>query len=271
MLLDKHFPKVKIKHKYNNRKPWLSEASRNSIRHKNKLYTRYKKVEPVHNEVNYGSYKSKLKQLLKAAQKQHYHDLMIKYKAGMKKSWGVIKSIINNHKTTPPQSKFKSSNGEIITDKNIIIQQFNAFFIKIGPNISKTIPNVKANPRNYLGPALKEYLFLDPVTSDESRSLLVSLKKNTATGYDEINSMLLKLSTEFIVNPLTHICNMSLSEGVIPDRMKIANVKPLYKADDPLCFNHYRPVSLLCVLSKVFEKMMYKRLHNFLEKNQYLI
>ena len=95
-------------------------------------------------------------------------------------------------------------------------------------------------------------------------------KKNTATGYDEINSMLLKLSIEFIVNPLTHICNMSLSEGVIPDRMKIANVKPLYKADDPLCFNHYRPVSLLCVLSKVFEKMMYKRLHNFLEKNQYL-
>ena len=64
VLLDKHFPKVKIKHKYNNRKPWLSEASRNSIRHKNKLYTRYKKVEPVHNGVTNGSYKSKLKQLL---------------------------------------------------------------------------------------------------------------------------------------------------------------------------------------------------------------
>ena len=66
----------------------------------------------------------------------------------MKKSWGVIKSIINNHKTTPPQSKFKSSNGEIITDKNIITQQFDAFFINIGPNNAKTIPNVKANPMN---------------------------------------------------------------------------------------------------------------------------
>ena len=68
--------------------------------------------------------------------------------------------------------------------------------------------------------------------------------------------MLLKLSTEFIANPLTHICNMSLSEGFFPDRMKIANVKPLYKADDPMCFNHYRTVSPLYVLSKVFEKMM---------------
>ena len=142
VLLDKHFPKVTIKQKYNNRKPWLSEAPWNSIRHNNKLYTRYKKADSVHNEVTYRSYKSKLQQLLKAAQEQHYHDLIIKYKDDMKKSWGVIKSIINNHKTTPPKSKFKSSNGEIITDKNIITQQFNAFFINIGPNIAKTIPNV---------------------------------------------------------------------------------------------------------------------------------
>ena len=37
-LFNKHFPKVKVKRKYNNRKPWLSEALKNSIRYKNKLY-----------------------------------------------------------------------------------------------------------------------------------------------------------------------------------------------------------------------------------------
>ena len=130
-------------------------------------------------EATYRSYKSKLQQLLKAAQKQHYHDLMIKYKDNMKKSWGVIKSIINNHKTTPPQSKLKSSNGEIITDKNITSQQFNDFFINIVPNLAKNIQTVKADPKNYLGLALKETLFLHPVTSDETRSLLVSLKKTS--------------------------------------------------------------------------------------------
>ena len=102
----------------------------------------------------------------------------MKYKVDMKKSWGVIKSIINNHTTTHPQSKFKSSNGEIITDKYIISQQFNDFFINIGPNLAKNIPNIKAYPKNYLGQALKKTLFLDPVTSDETRSLLVSLKKH---------------------------------------------------------------------------------------------
>ena len=59
---------------------------------------------------------------------------------------------------------------------------------------------------------------------------------------------------------------MSLTEGVFPNTLKVANVIPLYKSDDPMCFNHYRPVSLLCILSKVFEKIMYDRLLNFVDK-----
>ena len=41
---------------------------------------------------------------------------------------------------------------------------------------------------------------------------------------------------------------------------------PMYKCDDPMMFNHYRPVSLSCTLSKVFEKIMYNRLIKFSEK-----
>ena len=62
-----------------------------------------------------------------------------------------------------------------------------------------------------------------------------------------------------------YICNLSLTEGIFPDQLKLANVIPLYKSDDPMLFNHYRPVSLLCVLSKIFEKVMYSRLLDFLE------
>ena len=63
-----------------------------------------------------------------------------------------------------------------------------------------------------------------------------------------------------------HICNMSLTEVVFPDSLKVANVIPLYQSDDPMYFNHYRPVSLLCMLSKVIEKIMYDRLLNFVNK-----
>ena len=68
-----------------------------------------------------------------------------------------------------------------------------------------------------------------------------------------------------ICTPLTYICNLSLQEGVFPDELKIANVIPLFKNDDPELFNNYRPVSLLCTVSKLFEKIMYNRLLSFLD------
>ena len=52
-----------------------------------------------------------------------------------------------------------------------------------------------------------------------------------------------------------YLCNQSLQEGIFPTELKIANVIPLYKSDDSFVFNNYRPVSLLYVLSKVFEKL----------------
>ena len=68
------------------------------------------------------------------------------------------------------------------------------------------------------------------------------------------------------LSTIMHICHMSLLEGMFPDSLKVANVIPLYKSDDPMYFNHYMPVSLLCILSKVFKKIMYDRLLNFVNK-----
>ena len=65
---------------------------------------------------------------------------------------------------------------------------------------------------------------------------------------------------------MTRICNLSLQEGVFPDEMKIANVIPLFKSEDPQMLDNYRPVSVLCALSKVFEKIMYYRLLNYLDE-----
>ena len=264
-LLNKSFPKVRIKKKYNNRKPWLSDALRNSIKLKNKLYYKYRKISSVYNETCYKSYKQILQKTLIAAGKQYYHELVTRNKDNMKKSWGIIKDIINKNKNPVHRTKFKLSNGSVTTDKMSVSEHFNDFFINIGPNLAKSIPHVKRMPMSYLGDALQETIFLEPVTCEEINSIVSNLKNN-ATGSDDISAVYLKMSLPSIANPLVYICNMSLSEGVFPTQLKIANVVPLYKCDDPMMFNHYRPVSLLCTLSKVFEKIMYNRLIKFLDK-----
>ena len=76
----------------------------------------------------------------------------------------------------------------------------------------------------------------------------------------------IKDSIDLIAAPLTHICNLSFSQGVFPDKLKTAKILPIFKCDDSSLFSNYRPISILPCLSKVFEKLFYFRLSAFLEK-----
>ena len=71
-----------------------------------------------------------------------------------------------------------------------------------------------------------------------------------------------------MLEPLTILFNKSLSEGVFPEVMKKADVIPLYKAKDNEETNNYRPISLLLTISKLLEKIMYKRTYRFLEDSK---
>ena len=126
------------------------------------------------------------------------------------------------------------------------------------------IPEQNLSPLDFMDQPLLNSIYLSEVTSEEINNILKSLK-NGAAGYDELNACLLKHISPFITEPLKYLSNLSLSEGIFPTELKLANVIPLYKADDAFLFNNYRPVSLLCVISKVFEKVMYNRLIDFLE------
>ena len=53
--------------------------------------------------------------------------------------------------------------------------------------------------------------------------------------------------------------------GELPDCLKQANVSPIFKKNDPLDKENYRPVSILSLLSKVYEKLLYNQLSNHAE------
>ena len=114
----KNFPKQTVKIRYNNRKPWLTQGLKDSIRMKNKLYRKYLKVKSVANEMNYRSYRTKLNH--KVAEKQHYSELLNNCQDNIKKSWQIIKGIVNRNKSNQLQTKFKLNNGSFTTDGYVI-------------------------------------------------------------------------------------------------------------------------------------------------------
>ena len=75
----------------------------------------------------------------------------------------------------------------------------------------------------------------------------------------------IKDAIAFIIIPLTYIIDPSLANGVVPDQLKIARVIPLFKSGTISLFTNYRPVFVLPALSKILERIVYKRLMGFLD------
>ena len=269
-LYNEAFPKVKHKSIYYARKPWLTQALKKSINVKNRLYVIKCKHNTVYNEQQYKMYRNKVVKLLKIAEKKYYNDIFIKNKSNIRKTWLIIKEILNKSKSKEiKQNKFIASDGSLIDNQQTIAEKFNEFFVNVGPTLAKKIKKQDISPNSYLKNKMINSIFLNSVTDLEIINMLKSCK-DSSPGYDDIKVSPLCTVLEYIAQPLSYICNLSLKEGIFPEELKIANVIPLFKKDNAMVFNNYRPVSLLCTLSKVFERIMYNRLINFLNENKIL-
>jgi hypothetical protein len=87
-----------------------------------------------------------------------------------------------------------------------------------------------------------------------------------------IPAKIIKCSKSVIAPQITSIVNMSLDQSVFPDKLKKAQLTPLYKKNDPLLKTNYRAVSVLSIFSKMFEKILEQQLSDFFENifNPYL-
>ena len=243
--------KEKLK-KYCIKKPWLTSALKESLKIKNKLYvSRNRGDDPEQRIAHYKAYRSKLHHILKAAERQHYQDLLMVHKSNLKKSWQVIKMIINKRKCSPTCSKF-NYNGSVIEDGNIIVNKFTDFFINVGPSLAKKIPWTIKNPTKYITQNIETIFAINPVSDNEILKLIGDLK-DSAAGWDELRPNMIKHVKEHIKLPLVHICYLSFGTGLFPCELKIANVVPIFKANDEMIFSNYRPVYVLPVFSKLID------------------
>ena len=92
------FPYRKISKKYYKNKPWLSTALKESIKIKNKLYVKSKRSNGDENVFFYKKYRNKLNPLIRTTERKHFHDILLEHKSNLKKSWQVIKAVINKRK-----------------------------------------------------------------------------------------------------------------------------------------------------------------------------
>ena len=163
-------------------------------------------------------------------------------------------------------------NGSIVSDSQQIADGLNDFFVNIGPNLASKIPFTPKNVSDFLTsvPSPMNSLFLTPTDEEEVVDICSSFKTGTSSGFDDIKPHIVKTICNHIKKPLSHIINLSISSGIVPDELKVARVVPIHKSDDATLCNNYRPISVLPVFSKMFEKIIHKRLYDFLERHNLL-
>ena len=154
-----------------------------------------------------------------------------------------------------------------LTDPKSIAEQFCKYFSSIGPALANNISATSVSHRSFLSGNFLESLFLDSVSEQEVIEICKSLKSGTAVGYDNVSVDLVKQCAQLISSPLTHIINISIVSGIVPDEPKISRVIPLFKSGDRSLFTNYRPVSVLPAFSKIFERAIYNRLLSYLDKH----
>lgn len=205
------------------------------------------------------------------AKSRYYYKKFKSYEKKPLKMWQLITSLSTNKtkNCTPPSQLQTDSN--CLTNLTDICNCFNSFFVNIGAVLAKQIPPFYHDNATYkqlynknidLKPM--ELSQFAPVTIDEVSKIIDNLNSNTTTGLDGISCKIIKSVKKLILEKLTNCINDCLKTGYFPDSLKLAKVSPIFKTGKKTDPGNYRPISVLPVISKIFEKTIYNRLDQYL-------
>ena len=140
------------------------------------------------------------------------------------------------------------------------------------PNLPKVFDTLSQRFKNYYSEKgiVPKSQKIFQVSEEYVYKELCKLNVSKATGIDGFKPKFLKDGADVIKGAVTHIINLSLETGVVPNELKSAIVKPLYKKSSRLDVGNYRPVSILPTISKILERAVYVQMEKHLKDNNIL-
>ena len=164
-----------------------------------------------------------------------------------------------------PDSKGCESNDIFICNSNEISNAFNEHFLTIGPRLAREVPLTSDEESIYLKNITENYnkfCFRLTTTSDVFTHL------NRLSKTKPLCLRLIRECADIISGRLCDLFNKSLISGIFADDWKCARVTPLFKQGESFDLNNYRPISVISVVAKVFERIVYDQLYNFLSSEE---
>src|SRR5688572_1861759 len=233
--------KQKLKAHGGCKQPWMTPGLLKSCRKKSKLYLKFIKNPSHDNKSKFVTYRNKFKTIRIRAERKYYESEFLKYSHDLKKTWQVIRTIIN----TKDKNRIISNlciNGNSISDADVMSEKFNNYFANVAQDLVEKIPASNNTIQTYLDTPLPTSFAIYPTSPAELISINHTLKISHSAGFDEIDPTVVSPVFDLIAAPLSDIINCSLSSGIVPSALKIAKVLPIYKQGQEEELTNYRPI-----------------------------
>ena len=275
-----HIPR-KIK-KFNRRKhkkeKWMTNDLLLQIVTKNKKYVKWKSTPITHDNYeqikqNFKIYEKDTVNNIREAKKQYFDRIFTAYQSDINKTWRTINETLNRNKKNGELPTNLFHDGVELSDAKEIATAFNSYFATIGEKLAASIHennNVSDDFQQYLDTPAETRLKFNCITENETIKAINRLENKSSSGHDGISNKLLKLIKNELKTPLTLIINQMITTGIFPQSFKISKIIPLYKKGDHSLLTNYRPISLLPTISKVFERIIYDQMYEYLNENNLL-
>ena len=253
--------------------PWITSALINSIAKRDRLYKNWKRStskicksgDPRLYE-EYRTYRNKLFNIIKYAKKNHYTRAFQNSSGNLKQTWAIINELRGKVKT--PVSSFFTFGNTTVTDKKQIANKFNTYFSSIAEDLNKNIlddhSTQTSNFTNYLQKPEQDSIFLEDTTPDEVLDIIKEFNNNKS---NDIPIVVIKHCAPIIAPTLSKLYKNCMSRRTFPDELKLVVITPIHKKGPKDDVGNYRPISTLPIFGKIFEKILYSRIYNFMSQH----
>ena len=263
---------VKFNRKKHKKSPWITFGIIRSINNRNKLYKKWKqtKIESenyILTKMHFNKYRNTLRKTIDNAKKMHYKNLFDRFKFNIKKTWSIISDTLNRnkHKLIPETMII---DGRDCSNKQTIADNFNTYFATITEQMIASFPDHEtASYADYLNSSIGSRFEFHTINDHMTKCMINNLKTSRSKGHDGITSELLKVINDDICSSITVMINQSLTTGIFPSKLKIAKITPIHKKGGKNIIGNYRPISVLPVISKIFETTISDQITRYFKIN----
>jgi endonuclease/exonuclease/phosphatase family metal-dependent hydrolase len=241
--------------------PWITSTLLKCIARKHELY-RLSKIDNSFTD-EYKNYRNMLSSVIYYAKKHYYSKKFNSCINDVKKTWKSINELLCQKVKCNNVTKV-SDGGTVIEDVDAIADLFNEHYVSIADRLAQVIPAVNQDPVKFVKRNDQTFVYF-PTDQQEVMHVINSFKSKNS-NLDSIPSFMYKHVADIISPIIAELINSSINLGTFPDVLKISRVIPIYKSGVRDKVINYRPISILDFLEKVFERIISKRITNFLNK-----